>query len=227
MDNRVSNENLQKDFNESLSLLYFSCQLKKSIIMIINFKTRQNIIGLCSLLVFSEASSLFDQRILQSQNLLNDILIGSAQASPQNLPSVELKQVTPTQKKILCQVAIARAKTTFEKVKMKVILTSQYKQVSSGRNDYPETRPLGFVFRYIPNGNYQNYDKSNAWQKKIASDIISNCESISSVMFGIHKTDEQVEYGLMKNGKVETFECIDPYQFRERITVRWGQRACL
>ena len=59
----------------------------------------------------------------------------------------------------------------------------------------------------------------------LATQIIDNCNSISSVSFGLWQSGLVSVYGLLPNGEVEPFKCPEDYEFNpdtDRDLV-WGE----
>ena len=59
-----------------------------------------------------------------------------------------------------------------------------------------------------------------------AKNIINNCDSVGLVTIGIDESGALDEFGIMRNGEVRAFECIEP-DIRSPRTLPWGQRFCI
>jgi hypothetical protein len=124
-----------------------------------------------------------------------------------------------------CQSAIANSVKRIENAKATIVKFDKYDQSSLGYKDYPENRPLGYNV-WLSSKGAVDVMSSRAFLTDISTQIISNCQSISSVRFGQYRTDNVVIYGLMKNGKVEPFECISPGPEATR-KLRWSKHICI
>ena len=92
-----------------------------------------------------------------------------------------------------------------------------------------EDRPNQYAF-----GLRGNVLQSPAILNTLATQIINNCDSVSSVSFGAWQSDWIQVYGLMPNGEVKMFECPRPpgssppspedEQYRELV---WGEHCSL
>ncbi len=60
--------------------------------------------------------------------------------------------------------------------------------------------------------------------KSLAASVISNCSSVSIVIFAVYQIDWYYSYGLLPSGKVENFSsnCVEPKPGK----LRWGQQTC-
>ncbi|MFM2060639.1 MAG: hypothetical protein RLZZ507_309 [Cyanobacteriota bacterium] len=125
-----------------------------------------------------------------------------------------------------CNAALQRAKKQIQKNrKVKVVHTDQEDISQHYKHDksYPQNRPFSYEFglRGAATESILNSDKLLTI---IAKDIIDNCPSISMIKFGEYATDHGGAIGLLRNNKVEPFECVDP---GENIKLSWGQIVCI
>jgi len=125
-----------------------------------------------------------------------------------------------------CQTAIANSVKRIENAKATVVKFDKYDQTSRGYKDYPENRPSGYLF-ILARAGIRDVFASPVFLKDISRQIISSCQSISSVDFAQQQTDGGLTYGLMKNGKVELFECVAPDRSKPYRELPWGKNRCL
>jgi hypothetical protein len=94
--------------------------------------------------------------------------------------------------------------------------------LSQSWQDYPQGRPIEYLFLFkglaaesiMTSGNLQQY---------LANQIIKDCSHISMVKFGIQNSGWVHTYGLMPNGKVQIFKCLEPAVGNKP---KWGQIIC-
>jgi hypothetical protein len=77
--------------------------------------------------------------------------------------------------------------------------------------NHPNGRPL-FVTIIVDGNAADSVMSSLVFQKAIASEIIKSCGSVGAVTFGRRETDWSITFGMMSDGAIEGFECIDPIQ---------------
>ena len=119
-----------------------------------------------------------------------------------------------------CQNTISNSIRRIENARSTVVKVEQFKQ---SYQDYPTNRALGYSFSLSGEG-VLDVMSSKVFLTDISTQIISNCQSISSVSFSQYRTDWVGTFGLMKNRKVEPFECLPPERGRE---LSWGKRICI
>ena len=119
-----------------------------------------------------------------------------------------------------CQNAISNSIRRIENARSTIVKFEQFKQ---RYQDYPTNRALGYSFSLSGEG-VLDVMSSKVFLTDISTQIISNCQSISSVSFSQYRTDWVGTFGLMKNRKVEPFECLPPERGRE---LSWGKRICI
>jgi len=130
-----------------------------------------------------------------------------------------------------CRIAIQKAKVSIEKTKAQIVYIRQFEQNALGYNDYPENRNLGYD---IVLQNERRADgtirilESPVFMNNLTTQIVSSCETVSSVSFWEYQSSFSVDFALMKNGKVEEIKCVfyDSRIGQKEPTVIWGQRAC-
>lgn len=122
-----------------------------------------------------------------------------------------------------CQAAIRAAGRRIEQGRSITVMTDTVDQSELYPN-HPDGRPL--IVEIVVDGNAaDSVMLSSVFQKAIASEIIKSCDSVGGVIFGRRETDWYFTLGLMPNGAIQFFECIDPDPERNDLT--WGQQVCL
>jgi len=66
--------------------------------------------------------------------------------------------------------------------------------------------------------------RSPKFQSSIATEVIRNCSTVGSVIFGLDHSGWSSSIGLMDNGKIEPFECLDHDVANPKL--KWGQEYC-
>jgi hypothetical protein len=154
------------------------------------------------------------QRLLALTVFLCDLYLSSTENSL--LSQISFAQDTD------CQNAISNSIRRIENARSTVVKFEQFKQ---RYQDYPTNRSFGY-YALISGEGSVDVMSSKVFLTDISTQIILNCKSISSVAFGRDKTDWIRTYGLMKNGKIEPFECLPPRGRVER-KLPWGKDICL
>lgn len=78
---------------------------------------------------------------------------------------------------------------------------------------------------------------SPVFSKSLATQIINNCDSVSSVSFGLWQSGWVNEYGLMSDGKIKIFECPKGFDDYPKVTAdgeieyfrdfKWGESCSM
>jgi hypothetical protein len=88
----------------------------------------------------------------------------------------------------------------------------------------PNGRPLSVTI-IVDGDAADSVMSSPVFQKAITSEIIKSCGSVGAVTFGRHRTDWSITLGMMSDGTIESFKCIDPDPEVNKLS--WGQQICL
>ena len=105
-------------------------------------------------------------------------------------------------------------------------LTIEFSQIND-RNAYgtpPEGRPHQYAFG-MSGSAVEGVMSSPVLLNTLTTQIIDNCDSISSVSFGLWQSGLVSVYGLLPSGEVEPFKCPEDYEFNpdtDRDLV-WGE----
>ena len=88
----------------------------------------------------------------------------------------------------------------------------------------PEGRPNQYAFG-MGGSAVEGVMSSPVFLNSLATQVIDNCSSISSVSFGLWQSGFVSVYGLLPSGEVEPFKCPEDYEFNpdtDRDLV-WGE----
>jgi hypothetical protein len=153
-------------------------------------------------------------------NAIVFIATGSLSLSAVVLPS----QVRSQPKGQTCEAAIANGRQRITAGRSITIVSSNILDGSQTYPDYPDGRPK-IVHISLDGKAASSVMESPVLQKAISSEIISSCGSVGAVTFGRYRTDWSSTFGLMPNGTIKQFECVDPDPDRDKLS--WGQLVCL
>lgn len=124
-----------------------------------------------------------------------------------------------------CKAAIIDANRRIMKGR-NISVKTDIREVSDTYTDYPSGRKYALWF--LLNGtSSESILQSAQFQKYFASQIIKNCDDVSLVLFGTGGSDYYWKIGLMPNGAIDFFECIDDkVEETPGIRPKWGQQYC-
>jgi hypothetical protein len=121
-----------------------------------------------------------------------------------------------------CEGVILNAKKRIEEGR-EITVTANIENGSELYPDHPDDRPT--IIKIIVNGRAaDSVMESPVFQKAIASEIIKSCNSVGAVTFGLYRSGWTSTVGLMKDGSIQNFECIDHDPEKGRPS--WGQNWC-
>lgn len=97
--------------------------------------------------------------------------------------------------------------------------------ISKTRSDYPKGRFQSYGFSL---GGSRAVDLMNSPKllTDITQNIIQKCTTVSMVEFGLDATDFNRVYGILSNGSIGEFKCID-HDERNTQKLPWGVSVCL
>ncbi|NET62721.1 MAG: hypothetical protein F6K47_43525 [Symploca sp. SIO2E6] len=122
-----------------------------------------------------------------------------------------------------CQVALQAVRAKLKELPNLEIASFAKRDISKAYSDYPKERPDRYSIDMRGN-QVVNLLNSPQLMTTLATQIIDNCKTVSSVSFGLANTDYGVLLGLMPNGTVQKFECLEPGQARGELV--WGRTYC-
>ena len=95
-----------------------------------------------------------------------------------------------------------------------------------GYFNYPQNRPNGYSFGMTGNAT-NSIMNSPVFSKSLATQIINNCNSISSVSFGLWQSGWVEVYGLMPNREIKMFECPEDFDVPYYRDFEWGEHCSM
>ncbi len=122
-----------------------------------------------------------------------------------------------------CETAIADGRSRIERGRDITVMTD-IENHSEIYPDHPNGRPL-FVTIIVDGNAADSVMLSPVFQKAITSEIIKSCGSVGAVTFGRQRTDWSITFGIMSDGTIKSFECIDPDPEADKPL--WGQQICV
>jgi hypothetical protein len=136
---------------------------------------------------------------------------------PLGLP-VQAQEVATTRD---CTATIAAVQNRIEKGR-DIYVTARSYNISADYPDHPRGRP--YQHQFILNGNAsKSIMNSSKFLESIATNIISNCNSVGLVSFAVYQTGWNSSIGLMPNGSLKFFECL---HYELNLKPVWGQEVC-
>jgi hypothetical protein len=121
-----------------------------------------------------------------------------------------------------CEIALSNAKNRIEQER-DITVEIDIKDSSEEYPDHPDGRPTIIWFEVEGNA-AESVMESPVFQRAIASEIIKSCNYVGAVTFGRKWTGWISTVGLMRDGSIQNFECLehDP-----RLgSPSWGQEWC-
>lgn len=120
-----------------------------------------------------------------------------------------------------CLAKIANAQQKLQG-SLNVDIITKIDDLSKYRNDHPKGRPMSYTFGFKGPA-AETLMKSVLLQQSIVNQIIAKCPSFSVVRFGYWNSGWVHTYGLMPNGNIQPFECVEPDIGNK---LKWGQVFC-
>lgn len=151
-----------------------------------------------------------------------------SQTKMENLGSrANISAVSPTLDVKQCTQAVSATRLQLQKIdKLQITSIKKIKATQSTYINYPTNRP--FIYSIIISGSGgESIMNSPKLMKDISTKLISRCQSVSGVIFGIDQTDWGEMLGIIKNEKVEFFKCIEPRRDVSKTKLNWGNRLCV
>lgn len=123
-----------------------------------------------------------------------------------------------------CEVVLMNAKKRIEQEKEITVMTNVIDS-SERYPAHPPGRPT-MIMVVVDGREADSIMVSPVFQKAIASEIIQSCTSVGAVTFGQYQTGWTSTVGLMAEGSIQHFECLDDYGEQGPSQVSWGQEWC-
>jgi hypothetical protein len=129
----------------------------------------------------------------------------------------------PLQSASGCSGVLTAAKSKLEQTKGVSVERTDSTSIANLYQGFPVNRPMRYIFRLAGQGANQVV-RSPDFLKQVSRDIMTKCESVSSVTFSVLRSDELRTFGLVRGETVEEFKCIES---ESTAKLKWGYVACL
>ncbi|WP_434684027.1 hypothetical protein [Pseudanabaena minima] len=139
------------------------------------------------------------------------------------------------QQRDYCDLALDKTQSKLRENRRRINVDFKPREITRQSDWYegmPSDRPYElWVIMRGSESDMSNVMHSKQFLTTLAANIITNCDRVSVVTFGINSTDYLRSYGLINN-KVTYFKCIDRETFlaAQRISSRviyWGRQLCI
>lgn len=124
-----------------------------------------------------------------------------------------------------CRKAIKRVENQLQTDRQLTIELSEMSDSNASIAPF-EDRPHKYIFGIGGNA-ASSVMSSPVFSKSLATQIINNCDSVSSVSFGLWQTGWHEIYGLMPNGEIKIFECPEDFDVPYYKDFEWGESCSL
>lgn len=105
------------------------------------------------------------------------------------------------------------------------IVSVTKRTVTEAYPDHPNGRPDWYVFS-LRGRSAESLLNSPRLMTTLASQIIRNCETTSLVLFGLANSGYTALLGLMPDGSIQPFECLEPGRGASNRPA-WGKTICV
>jgi len=141
------------------------------------------------------------------------------------LTPVTAQELQPVQTVRDCATTLLDARNTLEQGRDVTVGEIRSFDVSSSYPDYPAGRPMSYRFR-IGGSAAKDIMMSPQLMTMISKDVIEHCDTVSKVSFNLDQTDWEDTYGLLGQGRVGEFRCVEPGR-GSGASLAWGYNTCL
>jgi hypothetical protein len=124
---------------------------------------------------------------------------------------------------VACTNTLTAAKTKLEQMQGVSVARMQSTSIAQLYANFPAKRPMRYIFQLAGQGTAQVV-RSPSILKQVSQDIMTKCESVSSVTFSVVRSEELRIFGLVRSNVVEEFKCI---QSEPSEKLNWGYVVCL
>jgi len=138
---------------------------------------------------------------------------------------VTAQEAQPVQKVRDCATTVLEARNTLEEGRDVNISEIRSSSVSNSYSDYPEGRPMSYRFK-LGGSAAADIMYSPQLMTMLSQSIIGSCGTVSNVTFAVDQTDWERTYGLVGQGRVEEFRCIEAGR-GSSSSLAWGYKFCL
>jgi len=139
-------------------------------------------------------------------------------------------QATPSAQASPAQAQSGSCKTTLLAVRsrlaqIKNVTVTHVDQFDRSKlySDFPVGRPMSYNFRLKGRG-AEAVMQSPKFLAGLSQRLITDCASVGAAQYGVDETDWYLTFGLMPNGQIKAFECVEP---APELKLKWGYQICL
>jgi hypothetical protein len=100
---------------------------------------------------------------------------------------------------------------------------SELSNLSNAYPDHPVARPHEVSF-IVLGQSARDVMALDILQTSISTSIVTHCDSVGMVMFGVDRTGYTNSLGWMNDGSIKVFDCVEPG--RGTAPLVWGQQYC-
>lgn len=181
-------------------------------------------------------SSRAKQKTINLKVILHFILLSSSICVPQ-ISAAKGPPVTPG-----CQASLDRTVAEFKKIRAwggfksarsglipSTISLENFDESTNssmnGKNNPWKGSRDSFVAIFVGEAGAANVGRSPKFMVKIAKDIISSCPNVALIKFWTGY-EWGPEAGLLQDGSIKLFDCLDPYRPSVVNDIPWGKDDC-
>lgn len=124
-----------------------------------------------------------------------------------------------------CQATLRSVQAKLKRQPNLNVISINQRDLFQSHPNYPQGRPKEYVIA-LGGSQASNFLKSRQLMTTLATQIIRNCETVSLVTFGTANSGDVVNLGLMPNGSIQIFECLEPGRDSPDRRV-WGKVFCV
>jgi hypothetical protein len=141
------------------------------------------------------------------------------------LAPVTAQETQPTQTVQDCATTLIEVRDSLEQGRDVSVLEIRRSDVSTNYADYPAGRPISYRFK-LSGSAAADIMNSSRLMTTLSQEIIESCDTVSKVTFGVDQTDWESTYGLLGQGRVEGFRCVEAGR-GQSSSLAWGYKFCL
>jgi hypothetical protein len=141
------------------------------------------------------------------------------------LAPVTAQETPPVQTVQDCATTLVEVRDTLEQGRDVSVQEIHRSDVSNSYADYPAGRPISYRFK-LSGSAAADIMNSSRLMTTLSQEIIESCDTVSEVTFGIDHSDWVSTYGLLGQGRVEEFRCVEVGR-GHRFSLAWGYQFCL
>jgi hypothetical protein len=140
------------------------------------------------------------------------------------LAPVTAQEAQPTSTSQDCATTVLDARNTLEQGRDVTVGDIRIANISTFYANYPEGRPMSYRFK-LRGSAVEDIMRSPQLMTMLSKDIIEHCDTVGKVSFNPDQTDWEESYGLLGQGIVGEFRCVEPGS-RSGSSLAWGYNIC-